>query len=418
MSTLKQKRLLALNNISDDWRRLLKNDALDEILHQLDISTITPPVGKIFEFARLTDLDGVKVAIIGQDPYPSAGDAHGLAFSCLTGVPASLKNIYKCLLHDGLIEELPTEGDLTYWAKQGVLLLNTALTTETGTSLAHSKLWQDYTRDLIVHISNLRPMVFLLWGGHAKKYADVLAEHSQIFTWVHPSPLAQKTQKFVDCPHFREANRCLKRLGYKSIDWHQAPPCSEVDKAFSINDRSTVVFTDGSAFPNNASPESRAGYAASFALGVFKDVILYGNLDVHEVNATNQRAEGFAMLRTMEYLNDRMDQWDTLTLVSDSEFWIKMITDYMPRWKESKFDEKCNPDLTKQLWALYNKLIMTGKTINLRHVFSHNKLKWDSFPDGSYEKFCSDNNDYVDKLAGYARKKCAPGSDVVGTAKY
>lgn len=408
---------IAINNLSDDWKKILITDDLKNIINSL--TRVTPGYDKIFEFARLTKLSNVKVVILGQDPYPKAGDAHGLSFSCLTGIPGSLKNIYKCLYRHKLINVMPDTGNLDYWASQGVLLLNTALTTETGTSNKHAKIWKDYTTKLIEKIASLRPLIFMLWGNHAMSYEDLICEknpQSIIYKWSHPSPLQTK-QSFTDFCGFLDTNKVLIKLGHEPIDWNTEPPKTEIEIAFDAGPKTQVAFTDGSCMPNNASAASRGGYASTFVLGTMKDVILYGNIECDKFNASNQRAEGTAILRTLMYLKEHTE-WEEVIIVTDSEFWINMIEKYMPSWSMEKFKEKKNSDLTLELWNLYNELLSEGKTVQFRHVKSHDKDGWSKSEEGSYQYFCYENNKYIDELASYARKSLNPGEHIISSVTY
>ena len=415
--TLKDK---AFACVPEEWRAILDTEDLDDIFNRLSGKRFTPPIKNVFEFAKLTDLSKIKVVIIGQDPYPRAGDAHGLAFSCLTNVPASLKNIFKCLVHHKLIDEVPTDGNLDFWAKQGVLLINRSLTTLIGQPNAHSDLWENYTTNLVSKLSKLRPLIFMLWGNNARELVPYIDENSIIYEWSHPSPLAQSKQKFIECPHFTDANKALIKLGMEPIDWNISEPQSDIEVSFGFNPKMQVAFTDGSCYPNKASPQSTGGYAAAFVLGTFKDVVLYGNIDRSVEYATNQRAEGTAILRVLEYLSERPDEWEQCVIVSDSEFWIKMFEAYMPMWaRTNKFDEKKNPDLTKKLWEKYCELTEDlMKSVQFKHMKSHGKDGWESYEEGTYERFCFDQNKYVDELASYARTELKPGQDIVATAQY
>jgi uracil-DNA glycosylase len=414
-----------LRDISTDWLELLDNSTLDMVISELyNVPDITPGVDKIFEFARLTSLRNTKVIIIAQDPYPKKGDAHGLAFSSLSGVPASLRNIYKCLVKNKIMESIPTTGNLEYWAKQGVLLLNRALTTVIGRSNVHKDIWNQYTIDLIKTLTSRKPMIVFLWGNAAKNLNDESIIHGKsiVYEWSHPSPLAQAKQAFVDCDHFTNANKVLITLGHTVIDWNIAPPQSAIELAFNITPGTTVVFTDGSCEPNKACPESIGGYAACFSLGMFKDTVLYGNIETDVEYATNQRAEGIAILKTFEYLLNHTDEWTDCIIVSDSDFWIKMIEIYMPEWYRKNgfdsFEEKKNPDLTKKIYTVYMELTDSGKNILFRHVKSHNKNGWKSYNIDTYERFCHDSNEYVDHFAEFARKELAPGQHITEDVEF
>lgn len=420
MSSKKDKFVAkVIDSIDPDWADLLITDELKEILSAISTDNITPSAENIFSFTRLTPLKSVRIVIVGQDPYPKAGDAHGLAFSCLTHIPASLRNIYKCLVKSKLIEDLPDTGNLEYWSKQGVLLINRSLTTVIGKSNAHTHYWHDYTENILIELSKKKKMIFMLWGNDAQRIADDLADESVVYTYTHPSPLAQTKQSFSDCPHFIQANKLLISLGFKAIDWNVEPPKTIVEKAIGFGPGTLVVFTDGSCYPNKICAQSVAGYAAVFAMGTKKDVILYGNIENRPHFASNQRAEGIAMLKVFEFLKECIDEWDELIIISDSEFWIKMFEQYMPAWAlHDKFEEKKNADLTVKMWNTYSELLDAEKSIKFRHVRSHDKDGWSNADADSYEYFCYVNNNYVDELCSYARTELKPGQHVVDTVDY
>lgn len=182
---------------------------------------VYPPAHEVFQAFKLTTVQQLKVVIIGQDPYHGPGQAHGLCFSVPFGVaaPPSLKNIYKALAHDFSDFEIPNHGNLTHWAEQGVLLLNTVLTVEQGQPNSHAKWgWERFTHTVIQQISqHCEGIVFLLWGSHAQKKGQIIdrARH-HVLTSVHPSPLSAH-RGFLTCGHFAETNRLL---GANAIDWH------------------------------------------------------------------------------------------------------------------------------------------------------------------------------------------------------
>ncbi len=185
---------------------------------------IYPPRGQRLQALELTPLDQVKVAILGQDPYHAAGQAHGLAFSVQRGikVPPSLINIYKELESDlGLPR--PTHGNLESWARQGVLLLNNALTVEAAQAGSHQhKGWEAITDAVVAAVAaQPQPCVFLLWGSHAQKKAarvPGLDDGHLVLTAPHPSPLSAYTG-FLGCRHFGKANAFLENTGRGGIDW-------------------------------------------------------------------------------------------------------------------------------------------------------------------------------------------------------
>ena len=172
----------------------------------------------LFAAFRLTDYKDVKVVILGQDPYHGAGQAHGLCFSVREGVeiPPSLLNIYK-ELKDELGIPVPSTGDLTPWAKRGVLLLNSVLTVREGQAGSHrGKGWETFT-DRAISLVNEKdePVCFLLWGNYAKSKKPLITNPRHlVLESAHPSPLS--CRGFFGCGHFSACNRFL---GDRAIDW-------------------------------------------------------------------------------------------------------------------------------------------------------------------------------------------------------
>lgn len=187
---------------------------------------VYPPRGERLAALDLTPLDAVRVVILGQDPYHGAGQAHGLSFSVQDGVkvPPSLSNIYKELAADlGLAR--PDHGNLTKWARQGVLLLNSSLTVEDGKPASHAgKGWEAITDAVVAAVAAKdEPCVFMLWGNHARKKAERVAglgadTHHLILTAPHPSPLSAHSGWF-GCRHFSKANAFLEANGRGAVDW-------------------------------------------------------------------------------------------------------------------------------------------------------------------------------------------------------
>lgn len=184
--------------------------------------TIFPPGKWIFNAFNSTPLDKAKVVIIGQDPYHGPGQAHGLCFSVQKGVatPPSLKNMYKELNTDlGL--PIPSHGNLQHWADQGVLLLNAILTVRAHQAASHrNKGWETFTDAAIRKLNSEREnLVFLLWGGFAKKKASMIdPDKHHILAAAHPSPLSAHNG-FFGCQHFSKTNEFLVSKGLEPIDW-------------------------------------------------------------------------------------------------------------------------------------------------------------------------------------------------------
>jgi len=220
-----------IDNLKDpSWKTLLtpefKKDYFQSlekrILDEYKNKTIYPAKENIFAAFNLTPFDKIKVVIIGQDPYHGPNQAQGLCFSVQPQIkiPPSLANIYKELVSD-LGIELPKYGDLTSWALQGVLLLNTLLTVEGGNPMAHKDLgWEKFT-DHVIDLINAQKenVVFILWGSPAQKKAqNVDPKKHYILKSVHPSPLSSY-RGFFGCKHFSLCNQFLKSKKIKEINW-------------------------------------------------------------------------------------------------------------------------------------------------------------------------------------------------------
>lgn len=202
-----------------------KMDALrDFLLQEKQLNkVIYPPSSLIFNALNTTPLNQVKVVIIGQDPYHGPNQAHGLSFSVQRGValPPSLRNIFY-ELHTDLGVPIPRHGDLTHWAEQGVLLLNSVLTVEAGQPTSHQKQgWEDFTDHVIDVLNQQREhIVFILWGAYAQRKGQRIDPNKHlILKAAHPSPLAANRGGFFGCKVFSKSNNYLKQNGIEPIDW-------------------------------------------------------------------------------------------------------------------------------------------------------------------------------------------------------
>jgi len=217
--------------LESSWRVLLEDEfdkgymrALREFLvaEKRRGKQIYPPGGEIFNALNSTPFSGVRVVILGQDPYHGPGQAHGLCFSVRPGVPLppSLRNIYKEINQDlGL--PVSNNGCLQSWADQGVLLLNAVLTVEAGRAASHQgKGWEQFT-DRIVELLNEQgeKLVFLLWGSYAQRKGQIIdRKRHLVLQSPHPSPLSA-SRGFFGNRHFSRANEWLEQQGYPAIDW-------------------------------------------------------------------------------------------------------------------------------------------------------------------------------------------------------
>jgi uracil-DNA glycosylase len=219
------------------WKEVLKNEFTKsyflEVVTFLKTErsagkTIYPPGLLIFNAFNQTPFDKVRVVILGQDPYHNPGQAHGLSFSVPNGIkpPPSLVNIYKEIQKDIGVSMPVDHGDLTGWARQGVLLLNAILTVQANNPGSHSKIgWMEFTDAVIQKISDQKEgVVFLLWGKFAQEKQSLIDETKHfILKAAHPSPFSAD-KGFFGCKHFSKTNELLTRQGLAPIDWELLSP--------------------------------------------------------------------------------------------------------------------------------------------------------------------------------------------------
>lgn len=216
--------------IAESWRRRLEaefakpyfDDLTAFVRHQYQTTTVFPPPKLVFNAFDHCPFEDVKVVILGQDPYHNTGQANGLAFSVNAGValPPSLQNIYKEIKAD-IGEVKSTDGDLTAWANQGVLLLNATLTVQAHTPGSHqNKGWEKFT-DAVIEIVNQEKsgVVFMLWGSYARAKGEIIDRSKHLVLEApHPSPFSAN-RGFFGCRHFSQANSYLVSHGQDPITW-------------------------------------------------------------------------------------------------------------------------------------------------------------------------------------------------------
>ena len=214
------------------WNEILAEEMEKDYYQQLQAfvqkrraeARVFPEEKNVFNALELTPFESVKVVILGQDPYHGFGQAHGLSFSVQKGIPLppSLRNIYKELQED-IGGELPTEGDLSHWAKQGVLLLNTVLTVEEGNANSHKgRGWERLTNRLIESLNELKhPVIFILWGKPAQDKEKLITNPNHVLLKApHPSPLSAYRGFFGSKP-FSKVNDILIQQGQTPIRWKE-----------------------------------------------------------------------------------------------------------------------------------------------------------------------------------------------------
>jgi uracil-DNA glycosylase len=210
----------------DGWKELLQDlwnkhgdNIQQKINNKIFCVEVLPNKKDVFRAFNFFPMRNLRVVILGQDPYINKGEGNGLCFSVNNEckIPPSLKNIFKELHR--CYRENRIETDLSDWANQGVLLLNTALTVLENTSGSHSKIWKSFTHDLLEHIGQYSEnVVFILWGSHAQSYKNLInVDKNLILEHSHPSPLSRKS--FVGNNHFILCNEYLKSNGYNEIKW-------------------------------------------------------------------------------------------------------------------------------------------------------------------------------------------------------
>ena len=218
-----------MDKIGNNWDDILKEEynkpyfekLMNFIEDEYSKYTIYPDKNNIYNALKLTPPDKVKVVILGQDPYINKDQANGLSFSVQPGIaiPPSLRNIFREQRKDlGIIQ--PNSGDLTKWAEQGVLLLNTTLTVRAGLSNSHQgKGWGIFTDSIIKYLGQKENIVFMLWGNNAKAKRKLIdSSKNLILEAAHPSPLSA-TRGFFGCQHFSKANNYLIEHNLPPIDW-------------------------------------------------------------------------------------------------------------------------------------------------------------------------------------------------------
>jgi uracil-DNA glycosylase len=247
-----------LEGVDSDWKNkvLLVGDnrkLLWSIVVNIIDTNYTPEIKNIFRAFKETKYNQVKVVLIGQDPYYN-GSAVGLAFSADKDddVPGSLKRIYNCLKYHNLIKNtLNYTGDISTWAKSGVLMLNAALTTELGTANVHADYWEEFTNNIIINLAKekekeSRKLAFILWGGFAKKKEALISGTChKVFKYDHPSPMNSRCN-FDLCPNFNEVDTMLNNINEPTINWtpvyilNLVIDVKETTMLLSIEDRQPV----------------------------------------------------------------------------------------------------------------------------------------------------------------------------------
>lgn len=428
-------------------------------LSKEDISQLAPEPQNIFKAFELCPISKVKVCLLGQDPFPGKMSANkgavmktvatGLSYSTNKGVPIqpSTRNMYKCLHYQKMIDTIPDHGDLTSWAKQGVLLLNSILTTLIGKSNVHKGIWKAYVQAIIAQLCD-RNVTFIALGDVAKKFInESITKDVKIFAWGHPSPLNAMNQtdnpkNFLysdvftkvsammtinwdpdylkkdssnDLDHLKNNQEYLKNnheeikdiILPKIQDESEMPENDPTDKRIiTPNTKKYSIFTDGAASANG-SAKCRASWGFYVVqtierkhIDIIKRSGIVQALEIagEKYSSSNNRGELSAIMYAVEYiLNNESLKGSFIEIVSDSQYSINCIEDWAPKWlanpTKHSLESKKNMDLIK---PVINNLKIIRKTCRVifKHVRSHKKAPNKDTP----EWFYWNGNDIADKL--------------------
>lgn len=399
--------------------RGLKNElgaALLAVNKITNLQDLSPPINMVMNAFRVCDLATARVVLIGQDPYINPGEAMGLSFSTPRGVklPPSLRNIYKCLLNNKLIDKLPNHGDLSGWSAQGVLLLNTALTTQQRTSNMHYAAWQPYTDALICELSKLpQRIVFIMLGKHASDKIHLIGQRHMILEWGHPSPLNRFNQSenplnFKHCNAFSRANEELIATGRLPINWDpdaclsRGKPVSDTDPAPLTMD-TLWLFTDGGSKANG-----RKDCVSSWAFYVTDGesahsdygIVQNKTIDGEVYQSSNNRGELSAIYHGLEYIAAGGYSYSDVRVVSDSEYSINCLDKWINAWIDNPEKQigKKNLDIIIPAKKILD-IIRDNHHVTFQHVRSHKAEPTDQ---ESEQWFIWKCNDIVDRLCNVA----------------
>jgi uracil-DNA glycosylase len=435
-------------SLEKEWKKILFSaagnallkPALKEVIDTVeDLNDIAPPLENIFRAFQLCPFESSKVIILGQDPYPTRGHASGLAFAPEKNslfLPKSLSTILGAVKNDikfgGKID-----ADILYdWAEDGVLLLNTALTTIVGSSLAHEKIWKQYTSYLIEKLAETKNFVWILWGTKAFNYEkDILEKNnnSVILKWGHPSPLnavnkSDNPKNFSYCNNFSKANEELIAAGFEPISWIPERIKGGENQENKLNKNVLYCGADG-ACSGNGKATARAAWAYSIydtanKIGNEDDskTIDLNNLkkdkiftaaglvtggednknDINNTKDTNQRAElqaiNFLLLHILKNKDDfHSKNYDQIMIISDSKYAICSISVWGPRWiQTNKTNKKKNLDIILPAIKNLKEVEAAGFKVIFYHIRGHRPYPAYST---DFDRLAWQLNDCADKAA-------------------
>lgn len=406
---------LLLKRVNPSWLPILQNELLTDVVSELldidkTMNSFTPNIGNIFNFARYP-LDQTKIVILGEGPYFEKESAHGYCYSSIgNDTPTSLAKIYKSLKIAKMISSIPTENVLNNWASQGVVLMNTALTTKIGQENAHTEIWKDYMELVIKllaeHAGNVvtpSKITWFLWG-------ELVQSKSKFINW---------GEKKLNIPNDKRVNLVIKTC-------HPEAP-GNIDFVYDSQDGWEIIknrypeiwwnptghigYTDGSSKNNQVPAKAMAGYGYHYTSGPFtaspgggavNRKILYldtppstdpyikskshTNLqkyntefpDKHKVvfYPSNIRSEGFAILNMLKFVLKKKSHM-CVTIYTDSKFWIDHVNIRIPKMfdkisnEEDQWENHKNHDLVKDMWDTVQQFKELNCPIQLEYTPAH-----------------------------------------------
>lgn len=367
----------------------------------LNSNYLCPSPADVFRAFVLTPPDKIRAVLVGQDPYIGEGEACGLSFSTnAKKLPPSLRNIYKCLIANKLMIDMPKTGDLSHWAEQGVLMLNMALTTIRGISGAHSNIWKSYIERLVPKL-DLPGVHWMLFGAEAAKIKSLI-KNGTVHEWSHPSPLSRANAKnsptrFELCPAFTAVGTALGII-WDPLAWGKPAVVAPIGlPTYEVDHMTYWLFTDGGATANGAA-HCKASWAFTLvsSSGVHSEsgIVTPINIPKKKYTTSNQRGELTAILNGLNYVNSLIPEGQIqIICVTDSDYSLKCITKWYPEWKsEGNCEGKMNLDLIVPAFKVYEELC-EDYTVLFQHVRSHVRA-----PEGQKEYFIWYYNEQVDKL--------------------
>jgi uracil-DNA glycosylase len=389
-----------------------------------------------FKLCKWNDL---KVVIIGQDPYPGDGLATGLAFEINGQLPArnSLRIMFNCLKKQGLITEIPRNGRLSSWARQGVLLINSVWTVQQGEANTHKDIWSKYFNVFLTNLCAVakeegKHLVFLLLGNAARTYAPIISGFDHlIFDWGHPSPMSARNKQpthpenFLNCDIFGKTNDALINMGLQPINWNSingvpSPingnqentsdniggfhnPMVEMLNPFKVVNtillepltNFTFISTDG-GFKKSMNNRGVSAFICS-TIDDSGRLNIYNRWSRSTENTTNQRAELLALLEALKYAEQNVLPKNKLIIVSDSSYGVLTLNLYIHNWeRDGVVNEKENLDLILPAFELY-KILKDRYDAKLLHIPGHRDKELHLCKDGSFEKYAIEMNIETDK---------------------